>query len=86
MILRMICTGLLGLAIAMPGPTEAGQHTVNEPIKAKRVKPPPPGTKKRITVQIDPNEPVYRARPAPAKVEPEEVHGASASPGLYVRF
>ncbi|MCF6233750.1 MAG: lytic transglycosylase domain-containing protein [Rhodobacteraceae bacterium] len=39
---------------------------------AKRVKPPAPGSKNRINVQIDPTEPVYAAPIKPASTEVED--------------
>lgn len=86
MIPRILSTGLLGLAIILSGPVMADPATPDASIKAKRVKPPAPGTKKRITVQIDPSKPVFAPRPAPKKPDQNTPDGAAASPGRYAWF
>lgn len=87
MILRSITTGLFGLALALSGPAKAGPPAPHASFEAKRVKPPAPGSgKKRITVQIDPSEPVYAARPVPKSTGPGTEKTSPASPGRYAWF
>ncbi|MEO9778741.1 MAG: lytic transglycosylase domain-containing protein [Sedimentitalea sp.] len=56
--------------------------------KARRVKPPKPGTEKRITIQIDPNE--QRRPPPPPTAKPKPAAKAPLSPaepiGKYTWF
>jgi transglycosylase-like protein with SLT domain len=86
MILRIVNTGLLGLALALSGPAIAGPLEPYAPFEAKRVKPPPPGTRKRINVQIDPSETALVAKAKPQ--EPESQGDGLVSPpvGKYAWF
>jgi soluble lytic murein transglycosylase-like protein len=90
MILHFIGPGLLGLAIVLAGPAFADPLIPYAPFEAKRVKPPAPGTKKRITVQIDPTLTPAPSKPRPTPTEPEstETQPATkpASPGRYAWF
>jgi len=90
MIQRMFLSGLLGLAIVLSGPVAAGPPTPYAPFEAKRVKPPAPGSKKRITVQIDPSLPVPVAKPTPKITDsdsaPDTAKPAVDSPGRYAWF
>ncbi|MDF1717325.1 MAG: lytic transglycosylase domain-containing protein [Antarcticimicrobium sp.] len=55
--------------------------------QAKRVRPPAPGTARRITVQIDPEEQAARLAAAPPPVDPApKGAGAPSSPGRYDWF
>jgi len=70
MYLRISTIGLLGLTILLCGPVLADPASPLSTFSAKRVKPPKPGTAKRITVQIDPSEVLRPVKPKPlAKAE-----------------
>ena len=86
MIPRLIGTGLLGLALILSGPVVAGPPDPYAPFEAKRVKPPAPGTGKRITVQIDPTKPTLAPVPKTGDVDPDKTEGAKPSPGRYAWF
>lgn len=92
MILRIVNTGLLGLAFLLSGPVMADPPTPYASFQAKRVKPPAPGTTNRITVQIDPT---LTPQPAPKSsagdvtdpdAAPDSAGTAPASPGRYAWF
>ncbi len=90
MTLRIIFSGLLGLAVFLSGPAFAGPSTPYTSFKAKRVKPPTSGTKKRITVQIDPDSVVRPPKANPPKAdeksEPDNAESTPDSPGHYAWF
>lgn len=64
-------------------PERAGPPAFTD-FSARRVKPPAPGTKKRITVQIDPNELPKPTIPRPPRVT--ETHETPTTPGRYAWF
>ena len=86
MVLRILNTGLLGLALALSGPATAGPSTPYAPFEAKRVKPPPPGTKNRINVQIDPSKTAPVAKPKPQEPEPQSGGTVALPVGKYAWF
>lgn len=53
--------------------------------KARRIKPPSSGSKKRITIQIDPTQQIVKPKPKPKKPAPE-AQTAADSPGRYAWF
>lgn len=65
MILRILTAGGCALCMALGCAAAADEPAAFPEFKAKRVKPPQPGTLKRITIQIDPSE--YPAPPPPKK-------------------
>jgi soluble lytic murein transglycosylase-like protein len=71
----------------MSGPAWAEGPAPFPEFEAKRIKPPAPGTRKRITVQIEPDQ-----APAPAQVTAQEDGsisvgtGGGTSPGRYAWF
>ena len=93
MFLRIPTLGLLGLTILLSGPVLAESSSSFPSFSAKRVKPPSSGTKKRITVQIDPTQVIRPAKPKP-KVQddrPDEPNQPAAKPsadqpGRYAWF
>jgi Transglycosylase SLT domain len=86
MILRIVLTGLLGLVINLSGPAFAAPPTPYPEFAAKRVKPPAPGTRKRITIQIEPTIAEPAATPSPQKNEPQTGGSPVPSMGRYGWF
>lgn len=87
MFLRATVLSLGVLAFLAPGPSTADIPTPFPEFAAKRIKPPAPGTARRITVQIDPNAvlpPPPRRQPK-AEETPETVAGSEA-PGKFSWF
>ena len=68
--LRAILTGLVVTLAVSGGPLAAEAPAPFPQFEAKRVKPPKPGTRKRITVQIDPQAPAPIPAAAAAAVAP----------------
>lgn len=90
---RLSTFGLLGLSVLLCGPVLAEPVTPYASFSAKRVKPPASGTKKRITVQIDPSEVLRRPKPKPkakgtppADVEKPAAKPSPDKPGRYAWF
>lgn len=82
----------LVLALTMPVPSPAEAQTAPNP-GAKRVKPPEPGAKKRILVQIEPREnpavlppPEPRAKPDTPQAEGESPQAPAGPLGRYAWF
>lgn len=74
-----------GAENATPAPTpKRTSPPAFRDFSARRVKPPAPGTRKRITVQIDPNEQPKPIIPHPPRVIDE--HEGNATPGRYAWF
>ena len=92
MFLRATVLGLGVLAFCAPVPLTADIPTPFPEFSAKRVKPPSPGTAKRITVQIDPNAvlpPPPRRQPKaedPAEARETTAAAAAAAPGRFSWF
>ncbi len=91
MILRIMNIALLGLVLALPDLSAAGPPAPYAPFEAKRIRAPAPGSRPRITVQIDPASVARKAKPAPKTAEagPDEPEGGTAgvaSPGRYAWF
>jgi soluble lytic murein transglycosylase-like protein len=86
MILRIINIGLFGLAIVLSGSVSAGPPVPYASFEAKRVKPPSPGTKRRITIQIDPTVSAPSAKPVSDKAAANVAQPAPTSPGRYAWF
>lgn len=83
---KVLAVALGGAVLCAGGSSGADVPAPNQSFEAKRVKPPAPGTAKRITVQIDPLAPKW----VPPKPEPK-VDVASAAPaasaiGRYAWF
>lgn len=90
---RLSTFGLLGLSVLLCGPVLAEPVTPYASFSAKRIKPPASGTKKRITVQIDPSEVLRRPKPKskvketqPAEVEKPAAKPSPDNPGRYAWF
>ncbi len=78
--MRMMASCLV-CVLALPAPAQVVTSPTAYPdFEAKRVKPPKPGTKRRITVQIDPN--AVPARPIPTPVALPEPETPAPVPGL----
>ncbi len=86
MIPRLLSVALVGLVAIVSVPAFAGPPQPYAPFEAKRVKPPPAGTKKRITVQIDPSRPAPAPRPDTGNAEPDKGPAAAGSAGRYAWF
>ena len=82
--IRMVASCLACvLAVEAGAQDSTGAPAPFPEIKAKRVKPPAPGTKRRITVQIDPDaEPWRQPPPAPRKPEAADPDGSAALPRM----
>lgn len=86
MILRIVLTGLLGLVVNLSGPAIAAPPTPYPEFEAKRVKPPVPGTRKRITIQIEPTIAEPAASPAPPNRDSQTGETPLAPMGRYAWF
>lgn len=90
MIPRIFCSALFGpvviVAAIMAAPAPAGPPAPHASFEAKRVKPPAPGTKKRITVQIEPSRPALNAKPDSENPDTGTANAAPDSPGRYAWF
>ena len=82
--IRMVASCLACvLAVEAGAQDSTGAPAPFPEIKAKRVKPPAPGTKRRITVQIDPDaEPWRQPPPAPRKPAAADPDGPAALPRM----
>lgn len=81
--LPLLATGLVGLALCVGAPLAADPPAPFPEFQAKRVKPPKPGTARRITVQIEPEAPAKAAAPA---AEAAGGDSPAAEPGRYAWF
>ncbi len=71
MILKpVICVAVLAALVGV-GPVAADDPPPFKDFSAKRVKPPAPGTRKRITIQIDPVEAAMAATPEASAPDPQ---------------
>jgi hypothetical protein len=86
MIRRILLTVLLGLVNQLSGQAMAGPPTPYADFEAKRVRPPAPGTRKRITVQIEPTVPEPVAQPAPQEDDSQTTTPYVPSQGNYAWF
>lgn len=77
MFIRSLVVGLTGLALICGAPGWSDTPAPFPEFQAKRIKPPKPGTKKRITIQIDP---VETAAVAPPKPKPDTSTPTAAAP------
>ncbi len=84
MIPRILIPGLWGLSVLLCGPVMAEAPKPFPEFEAKRIKPPKAGSKRRITVQIDPAAQV--APVAAAKPDKPSSGPSQAQPGRYAWF
>ncbi len=88
MFFRSLALGLGGLALVCATPAPADTPAPFPEFQAKRVKPPKSGTKKRITIQIDPSQTV-KAAPAKPKAKAKadgDAPSASTPTGRHAWF
>lgn len=83
--LRKIALCAMALAIVLPAGGTAQSPAPFPDFKAKRVKAPPPGSRPRITIQIDPSDQIAppKAKPTTKPAEDDSVRDA---PGRYAWF